>query len=277
MQEVRGKVAVVTGGGSGIGRGMALAFAGAGMHVVLADIEGAAAEAVRKEVETRGVRGLAIPTDVSDRASVEKLAEETFRAFGGAHLLCNNAGVSVFGPLDQTSDADWRWVLSVNLEGVIHGIQAFVPRMRDARSGGHVVNTASIAGHAGFPGLGVYCTTKFAVVGLSEALRQDLAPHGIGVSVLCPSFVKTRIAESTRNRPGRLGGPGELPGQAGALLQQIGMEAEEVGRLVLEAVQADELYIFTHPETRAVIEQRYQNLLSAYDAIAARSACRNEA
>lgn len=270
MENVEGKVAVVTGGGSGIGRGMALAFAEAGMHVVVADIEEAAAESVREEVTARGVRGLALRTDVADRAALETVAEKTFAELGGAHVLCNNAGVSVFGPLDQTSDADWRWVLSVNLEGVIHGLQAFLPRMRAQGQGGHVVNTASMAGQIATPGLGVYTTTKFAVVGLSESLRIELAPHGIGVSVLCPGFVRTRIAESGRNRPQHLGGAQLPPAGMGAALEQIGIDPLEVGRHVLDAVRANQLYVFTHPGTKQFVELRFRAILAAFDAAAAR-------
>jgi NAD(P)-dependent dehydrogenase (short-subunit alcohol dehydrogenase family) len=271
MQDLKGKVAVVTGGGGGIGRALALAFADEGMHVVAADLDLAAAEAVRDEVSSRGVRGLAVHADVADRASVEALASRCFEEMGGVHVLCNNAGVSVFGSVDHVAEADWRWVLSVNLEGVIHGIQAFVPRMRDAAQGGHIVNTASIAGQVGRPGLGIYSTTKFAVVGLSEALRGEVAPYGIGVSVLCPDLVRTRIAESARSRPLHLGGPETRARGAEYWIQQHGINAGLVGRAAVDAVRGNELYVFTHPENRRGVEQRYRAVFAAFDVAEARA------
>lgn len=270
MEDVAGKVAVVTGGGAGIGRSMALAFADAGMHVVVADVEEAAAEAVRKEAESRGVRAIASRTDVSDLSQMEALAERTARELGGCHLLCNNAGVAVSGPLDTMTAADWRWVLGVNLDGVVHGLLAFLPAMRDAGQGGHVVNTASLAGHIGAPGLGIYCTTKFAVVGLSESLRADLAPHGIGVSVLCPAFVKTGIGRSERNRPAHLGGPRPTPQGFQDFVEQTGIDVEPIGRIVLDAVRAGDFWIFTHPEVKALVESRFQGIAAAFDAVPAR-------
>jgi NAD(P)-dependent dehydrogenase (short-subunit alcohol dehydrogenase family) len=269
VQDVRGKIAVVTGGGSGIGRSMALAFADAGMHVAVADVEDAAAQAVCKEIAARGVRGLAVRTDVADPAAVDALADRVWRDLGGCHLLCNNAGVFVSGPLDTMTAADWRWVLSVNVEGVVNGLLAFVPRMRDAKREAHVVNTASMAGQIGAPGLGVYCATKFAVVGLSESLRADLAPHGIGVSVLCPAFVKTRIAQATRNRPVPLGGPRGGPDPLAAFVD-AGIDVAPVGRAVLDAVLANDFWIFTHPEAREWVEQRLQGILEAFDGVPAR-------
>ena len=272
MENLAGKVAVVTGGGSGIGRGMALAFAEAGAHVVVADLEAEAAEAVAAEVEAQGVRSLAVRTDVSQRAALETLAEKTFAELGAAHVLCNNAGVSVFGPIDEASDDDWRWVLSVNLEGVIHGVQAFVPRLKRQGQGGHIVNTASMAGHMIAPGLGVYCTTKFAVVGLSEALRVELGLQGIGVSVLCPGPVKTRIMEAARNRPAELGGPQLPPPGGNEVLDQMGIDPLDVGRMVRAAIERDDLYIFTHPELRNFVEARAQQIANAFDAETARRA-----
>ncbi len=272
MENLAGKVAVVTGGGSGIGRGMALAFADAGMNVVLADVDTDAAEAVRGEVEERGARALVVRTDVAERDALETLAEKTFAELGAAHLLCNNAGVTVVGPMHQASDEDWRWVLSVNLEGVIHGIQAFVPRLKRQGQGGHIVNTASMAGHMIAPGLGIYTTTKFAVVGLSESLRVDLGLHGIGVSVLCPGLVKTRIMDAARNRPDRLGGPHPLPPEAGETLDRLGIDPICVGRAVRRAVERNDLYIFTHPEMKHFAELRYRQIVAAFDAAASESA-----
>ncbi len=205
MRELSGKVAVVTGGGSGIGQGMVVAFAQAGMHVVIADIDLPAAEKVAAEASALGVKALAVATDVTKRGSVEALAERVYGELGAAHLLCNNAGVAVFGQLDAMTDHDWRWVLDVNLEGVVNGLQAFLPRMKAQSGEKHIVNTASVAGIAAFAGLGVYVATKYAVVGISESLRAEGESYGLGVSVLCPGVVRTRIFESERIRPAALG------------------------------------------------------------------------
>jgi NAD(P)-dependent dehydrogenase (short-subunit alcohol dehydrogenase family) len=274
MQALAGKVAVVTGGGSGIGRGMALAFADSGMHVALADVDLPAAERVRAEVEQRGVRGLALRIDVSSRAEVEVLAEKTFAELGGAHLICNNAGVAIVGPLDAMSDADWHWTLAVNLDGVVHGLQAFLPRLRAQGQGGHIVNTASMAGHFCVAGLAAYHTTKFAVVGLSEALELELTPHGIGVSVLCPGLVRTQIFDAGRNRPTRFGGLRPPDPNAVAMLDQLGIDPERVGREVRDAVVRGDFYIFTHPEMRSLVDARFARIQAAFDAATAREAAR---
>ncbi len=267
MRELEGKVAVVTGGGSGIGRGMVLAFAEAGMHTVVADIEVDAAVKVCDEVAGRGARAIAVRVDVADLDSVRALCDETWGAFGAAHVLCNNAGVAVFGSIDEMTAQDWRWVLDVNLEGVVNGLQAFLPRMLAQDGEKHVVNTASIAGMAAFPTLGVYTATKYAVVGISETLRQEAASRGCGVSVLCPGAVTTRIGESGRNRPdGLRTGAEDPPSEMQGRLADTGMDPLEVGRIVREAVRNDELYIFTHPETRAMVEARFRDIMSAFDA-----------
>jgi NAD(P)-dependent dehydrogenase (short-subunit alcohol dehydrogenase family) len=270
MRELRGKVAVVTGGGSGIGRGMALAFADAGMHVVVADIEPTAADKVAAELAPKGVKAIAVQADVTRREAVEVLAERTYRDFGAAHVLCNNAGVAVFGTLDETRDTDWRWVLSVNLEGVVNGLQAFLPRMKAQAGPKHVVNTASVAGIAALPGLGVYTATKYAVVGISETLRLEGPRYELGCSVLCPGAVSTNIMTSERNRPGDLGQSkpfaGLSGGGAGADLLRLGRDAEWVGRRVRAAVENDEAYIFTHPETRAFLERRVEAMRAGFDA-----------
>ncbi len=271
MRDVAGKVAVVTGGASGIGRALALRFAQDGMNVVIADVEDEPSAKVREEIEACGVRGLALHTDVTKRAALEKLAERTFSEMGGAHVLCNNAGVGVGGPLEDMTDDDWRWVLGVNLDGVIHGLQAFIPRIIDQNQGGHIVNTASMAGMFAAPGLGVYNTTKFAVVGLSETLRLDLAPHNIGVSVLCPGWVRTGIVDSNRNRPDALAHTVDRVDQleeARTLIDQ-GIDPSEVAARVAHAVARDEAYIFTHPEMRAWVETRFAAIMAGFDTAAA--------
>ncbi len=272
MEEFRGRVAVVTGGGGGIGKAMALAFAEHGMNVVIADVDMDAAVTVVAQVEAKGVRAITVKTDVSDRASVQELADTTKREFGGTHVLCNNAGVVTFKFAQDMTEQDWDWVLGVNLYGVIHGIEAFLPGMVTAGEGGHIVNTASIAGlvPAATPGIIAYTTAKYGVVGLSEALRIDLAEHNIGVSVVCPGGVRSRIGEAGRNRPEQFGGPevsAMLPGDGG--LPQTMIEPEDLAARILKAVKNDELYVLSHPETQPALEARFAGLLEAFDAIPA--------
>jgi NAD(P)-dependent dehydrogenase (short-subunit alcohol dehydrogenase family) len=265
MRDLSGRVAVVTGGGGGIGRGMALAFAEAGMHVVVADIDAEAAEGVAEELTSETVNGLALCVDVTRKEDVDALAERAYAEFGAVHLLCNNAGVTTFGLMGRdVSDDDWRWVLAVNLEGVINGIQAFLPRMQAQEGEKHVVNTASIAGMNPSPLIAPYVASKYAIVGISETLRLEGAGSQIGCSVLCPGNVKTQIVESQRNRQERFGERGEAnPMIAKAI--EAGVDPLWVGRLVRRAVIDDELYVFTHAETREAVEQRFRGILAAYD------------
>ncbi|MGH7308636.1 MAG: SDR family NAD(P)-dependent oxidoreductase, partial [Candidatus Rokuibacteriota bacterium] len=199
-----GRVGVVTGGGSGIGRALAEALAREGMRLVVADVDESGMAATVAAIRAGGGEAIAVRTDVSDLEQVRALADRAWAAFGGVHVLCNNAGVAVWGGLETATQRDWQWVLGVNLWGVIHGLLAFLPRMIDQGQGGHVVNTASMAGLIASQGLGVYNTSKYAVVGLSETLAKDLRPYGIGVSVLCPMGVATGIQTSERNRPAHL-------------------------------------------------------------------------
>ena len=267
MRELDGRVALVTGGGSGIGRGIAIALAGAGMRVVVADIEPDAAAAVAAEL---GAGASAETVDVSDPASVEALAEHCDERYGGVDVLCNNAGVLGITALGSESLDNWRWIIDVNLLGVAYAINAFVPRMlaRVTESGGeaHVVNTASMAGLRAGDGwdLSAYGASKFAVVSMSRNLRGELAGSGIGVSVLCPGGVDTRIWQAGRNRPADHGGPEELEPPERLLAQrEIGPLA--VGRHVLRAILEDQLYIITHTERREQIAEHAQELLGAFD------------
>jgi NAD(P)-dependent dehydrogenase (short-subunit alcohol dehydrogenase family) len=204
VESFKGKVAVVTGGGSGIGRALVLALAHEGARVVIADLDEAAMDVVGRQVRAQGAEALTVRTDVTELGQVQALAERVFKTFGAVHVLCNNAGVAAWGGLERATHRDWQWVLGVNLWGVIHGVEAFVPRMIAAGEPGHIVNTASMAGLIASQGLGVYNTSKYAVVGLSETLAKDLKPYRIGVSVLCPMGVETRIRESERSRPAAL-------------------------------------------------------------------------
>jgi NAD(P)-dependent dehydrogenase (short-subunit alcohol dehydrogenase family) len=258
MNEWKDRVAVITGAGSGIGRGMALAFAQAGLDVVIADIDLDAAERVANEVEALGRRSLAQQVDVVDRSAVVALAEHAFESFGAVHVLCNNAGVTTFGLMcEGIPEADWDWVLAVNLHGVVHGLEAFLPRMRDVAGRKHVVNTASIAGIGPSPLVGPYSASKHAVVGLSETLRAEGQGHQISCSVLCPSNVNTGIVDADRNRQTDFGGPSGAGNDMIAAHVAQGLDPLRVGEMVRQAVFDDIPFIFTHADTRQIIEDRY--------------------
>ena len=205
MKEFKGKVAVVTGAASGIGRALADRSVQEGMKVVLADVEVEALAKTEAGLKSSGATVLAVPTDVSQARDVAALAQKTLEVFGAVHLLCNNAGVGTEAAIWESTLEEWEWVMGVNLWGVIHGVRAFVPHMLAQDTECHIVNTASMAGLISGPGLGAYKVTKHAVVSLSETLYHELAERGarVGVSVLCPGIVNTRIMESARNRPGR--------------------------------------------------------------------------
>jgi NAD(P)-dependent dehydrogenase (short-subunit alcohol dehydrogenase family) len=212
---------------------------------------------------------------VADAESVERAAQAAFDAFGNVHVVCNNAGVAAGGGIDHISLDNWRWVIDVNLMGVLHGIKSFLPHIRAHGEGGHIVNTASMAGMQGGLGFSPYGASKFAVVSMSEGLGLQLKPHGIGVSVLCPSYVRTRIGESGRNRPERYGQsrPLDPASPAAAMVAEIarqleaGLEPDAVAARVLAAIQNDELYIFTHPGMRAEVEARFAAILAAMDRV----------
>jgi len=276
MQDLEGRVAVVTGGGSGIGAALARAFAFHGMDVVVADIDAAGAEQVAADARAAGRRALAVQVDVSKLASVEALAERSYRELGGCHVLCNNAGVIVVGSLESRTAKDWEWVLGVNLWGVVHGLLAFLPRMLAQPGPKHIVNTASTAGLIPTPGVGVYATAKYAVVGLSEHLRMDLAKHEIGVSVLCPGGVQTQILRSERNRPAELGTPRVSPDDLRRMATGEERHPEEmqppeaIAAAVLEGIQGNDAYIFTHPHYRSRVEARCAELMRGFDRADAR-------
>jgi NAD(P)-dependent dehydrogenase (short-subunit alcohol dehydrogenase family) len=266
MESLRDKVAVITGGASGIGRAVAVRTAAEGMKVVLADIEEPALEATARALTAAGADVLAVVTDVSDASSVQALRDRALQHFGGVHLVHNNAGVGVGGPIWEVTEEEWRWILGVNLWGVVHGISAFVPVLLE-QGEGHVVNTASIAGLSSTPGLGPYTATKHAVVAMSESLFKDLRAAGapIGVSVLCPGFVQTGIAQSDRNRPDWA--PEHDPQSAGersSFIQAMvdaGIEPQTVADRVVDAVRDGTFYILTHPEMKPAIALRHQDIL----------------
>ena len=257
--DLRGKAAVVTGGASGIGRALAIRFAREGANVVVADLDAAGMESVAAEARGLGVKALTVRTDVSELPQVEALATRAFEAFGSVHLLCNNAGVAAWGGLESASHRDWQWVLGVNLWGVIHGVEAFVPRMIARGEPGHIVNTASMAGLVASKGLGVYNTSKYAVVGLSETLAKDLKPYRIGVSVLCPMGVQTRIRESERNRPAALRNERAEGGEPVELIGRY-LASDTVAEMVLAAIRSNELYVITHDEALEPLRRRAERL-----------------
>jgi NAD(P)-dependent dehydrogenase (short-subunit alcohol dehydrogenase family) len=272
MRELRGKVAFITGGGSGIGFGIAKCAADQGMKVAIADVR---LDHLEQGVATLLAAGAVVhgmQVDVADAAAMERAAEETVRVFGKVHLVCNNAGVSVFGPMDVATMDDWRWMMGVNVDGVINGIQSFIPRLKAHGEGGHIVNTASMAGLIIGPGMGLYSASKFAVVGLTTSLRYDLAPHGIGVSVLCPGFVRSNIHEAVKSRPKHLAETGypvteeDMKRLDGVL--SVGMDPLEVGAHVIAGVRENRQYIFPHAEFRDELRAVMEELLAALPEVA---------
>ena len=274
MRDLGGKVAVVTGAASGIGRALATRFAAEKMKVVLADVEEGPLAAFETELRATGAGVLAVRTDVQDGAAVAALAARTIEHFGGAHVVCNNAGVGGgAGPLWTLTEADWAWTLGVNLWGIVHGIRAFVPGMIE-RGLGHVVNTASIAGLVSPALMGPYVASKHAVVALSEVLARDLQLAGspVKVSVLCPGFVRTRIAESHRNRPAHQANKTEkAPGEkaeASPAAQMVRDAVEggtapdaAVAASVVEAIADERFYVLPHPELTGAVKYRMDDIL----------------
>lgn len=274
MQDFKGKTAVVTGAGSGIGRSLATTFASEGMNVVVVDIEAGPANETAALVRALGVKALALTCDVSNRQQVYALADRAFSEFGSVNLLCNNAGVVRFAPLSCYTDADWDWTVGVNLYGVIHGVQAFLPRLLAQGSEAHIVNTASISGLVPefVNGLGAYTTTKYGVVAISETLHQELAGTNVGISVLCPGSVATNIGSSTRNRPAELGGFDPAKNaptrRAGAPPSGREIQPAEAAWLVLQGVRGRHLYILTDPAARGWVEERFEHILADFDWVA---------
>jgi NAD(P)-dependent dehydrogenase (short-subunit alcohol dehydrogenase family) len=275
MDQFKGKTAFVTGGASGIGLALCRAFGRRGMNVVIADVETAACAEAVETLRGEGIRAIGPECDVSDRDSLVQAAARAFSEFGQVHILCNNAGVSRAGPLEQVAPSDWDWVIGVNLKGLIHGLQVFLPHMKAHGEDGHIVNTASMNGVAGAALAGPYCATKFATVGISEVLAAELAGSPIGVSVLCPSWVKTRMLDNGRNRPAQFGGPIALSLDGGnaernrryAQALASGLDPAVVAQLVLDGIEARRLYIFTHADRRNDIERRFDAMMHGFDAM----------
>jgi NAD(P)-dependent dehydrogenase (short-subunit alcohol dehydrogenase family) len=269
MQELKGRTAIVTGAASGIGLGIAKALAGAGMNLVLADMQKDRLDAAQREIEALGVKAVGVLVDVSNADSVAAAGRAAEQAFGKLHIAVNNAGVAMHGTrVEDVGVNEWNWVIGVNMLGVINGIRTFVPMIRRHGEGGHVVNTASISGFFIRNGRnqGAYSMTKYAVVALSEALEQEVADAGIGVSVLCPGAVDTRIFASAATRPEQFGGAYTRPQQEtmrGAMGRGIAPDA--VGQRVLQAIQQNEFYVLTHAGERDAVKARHERIEAAFD------------
>ena len=264
-----GQNAVITGGASGIGLGIGSALGRLGATVVLADLDAEALKTRVGELEGEGIAAHGWVTDVTDVDSVAGLADFVERELGGCNMLFNNAGVAVFGPFISATIADWDFTMGVNFQGVVNGLRAFVPAMVQ-RGSGHIVNTASMSGLIGMENLSVYCASKFAVVGLSESLRRELAPHGIGVTVLCPMVVDTPISEnSLRMRPVDLRND-EPPPEVTANLVGGVVPVEDVADMVVDAIRHTQPYVLTHAEQAPILHRRAARLSEAADRVAGR-------
>ena len=277
MKELAGKTAFVTGAASGIGLGIATAFAQAGAKVMLCDIEEAALSAALKQLRLTNVDVDGVKADVSLKAELVAAAEATTARYGKVHILVNNAGVGGGGPYGSWTEASWNWTMGVNLMATIWGIEIFGPLIEQHGEGGHIVSTASIAGLISGQST-AYNVSKYGVVALSEGLRRELAPRGIGVSVLCPGFIRTQIMNSRRNLPKRF--EGAVRAASGPLAEQInmirerisqGIEPNYVGELVREGVERDLPYIFTDLEFEPMIEARFAAIKQGFDHIRERN------
>ncbi|MFC2953453.1 SDR family NAD(P)-dependent oxidoreductase [Marinicaulis aureus] len=266
MKDFAGRTAFITGGANGIGLGLARALLAEGVKVAIADIRQNSIDDALDVLDNQEAIGLRM--DVSSREEFAEAADEAERRLGPVSLVFNNAGINLFQTIDESSYDDWDWVLGVNLHGVINGVQTFVPRMKERGKGGHVVNTASMASFLAGPVPGIYNCSKFAVRGLSESLRYSLAPHGIGVSALCPGLVKSHIFASDDIRPDKLGARGKPVDKAFnvqlAKVHDSGMNPDEVAAKTLEGIREDKFYIFPHPEFRDELREVFDEIIADY-------------
>jgi NAD(P)-dependent dehydrogenase (short-subunit alcohol dehydrogenase family) len=272
METFGGKTAFVTGGASGIGLALARAFLAEGMNVMLADIEEPALTAALASLSNHGPRVKGAVCDVSRREMLESAAADAMTAFGKVHILCNNAGVSRAGLAERVALSDWSWVVGVNLMGAVHGIDIFLPHMKAHGEEGHIINTASISGLLPSALAGPYAATKAGIIGLSEVLADELAGSNIGISVLCPSWVRTRMVDNGRNRPDRFGGAFTLAEDTENAVRnarflaaaQTGTDPDQVAALVLRAIRENRLYVFTHADCKAAVATRFTRILDDF-------------
>ncbi|SER20089.1 SDR family NAD(P)-dependent oxidoreductase [Sphingobium sp. YR768] len=266
MLQLSGRTAFVTGGANGIGLGVARALLAEGCKVAIADIREDAIAAALKTLDNQDVIG--VPLDVASRSGFADAADRAEGKLGPVSLLFNNAGINLFQTIDESSYDDWDWVMGVNLHGVINGVMTFAPRMKAAGQGGHIVNTASMASFLCGPAPGIYNTTKFAVRGMSESLRYSLAPHGIGVSVLCPGLVKSHIYASDEIRPAALSANAKPVDGAAvdrlAQIHQFGMEPDVIAARTIDGIRENRFHIFSHPEFRDELDTLFGEILADF-------------
>ncbi len=265
MKDVQNKVAFITGAASGMGLGMARAFSAAGMKVMLGDIQKDPLDAAVAELKGLGRDVAGVVVDVTDRDSVFAAAQATVDAFGKVHVCVNNAGVGADGSAEDTSEKNWRWTIDVNMWGVVWGLQAFMPLIKEHGEGGHVINTASMAGMFSWKNLSAYNASKYAVVAMSETAMAEHTDDNIGVSVLCPGVVNTNLGTSARNRGDDYGGSTDKKSEQMVAMLKKGLNPDVVGEQVLEAIIDDQPYIFTDPGLRSWVENRFERILAGYD------------
>jgi len=267
MKNIEGKVAFITGGANGAGFGMAQVFSKNGMKVVIADIR---QDSLDRAMSHFGHNPNVHPIrlDVTDREGFARAADETEKVFGKVHIVCNNAGINLFVPIEECTYNDWDWVMGVNFGGVVNGVQTFVPRIRKHGEGGHIVNTASMAAFLPSALAGIYTASKYGVRGLSEALRLSLYPYNIGVSVFCPGLINSMIYESEKLRPEQLASPENTTRSQQTMnilpeIHKAGMDPEEVGEKVLAGIRRNDLYIFSHPEFKDELREISDEVLDS--------------
>lgn len=267
MKNVEGKTAFITGGASGAGFGMAKVFSRNGMKVVIADIR---RDSLDRAMETFNNNPDIHPVelDVTDREAFARAADETERVFGKVHIVCNNAGINLFVPIEECTYNDWDWVMGVNFGGVVNGLQTFIPRIRKHGEGGHIVNTASMAAFLPAASAGIYTAAKFGVRGISESLRLSLYKYNIGVSVFCPGLINSTIYESEKVRPAKLRSPENTAKNQKFMdklpeIHKFGMDPEEVGEKVLAGIKKNSMYIFSHPEFKEEMKELFDIALNS--------------
>jgi NAD(P)-dependent dehydrogenase (short-subunit alcohol dehydrogenase family) len=272
MRSFNGRTAFITGGASGFGLALAQELAALGMNIMIGDIDEAALQSAVSALRATGACVGAVLCDVTERASMVATAEQTRARFGNVHLLCNNAGVLVAGSGDQLSPGDWDWIFAVNVMGVVNGLAAFLPGMLAHGEDAHVLNTASYAGLMGFAYSGPYCATKSAVVALTEAVRSELETTPIGVTALCPNFMRTPFFSSGTKRQARFGGPKDVWSTVNndtreqlSREMEAGLDPAAIARIAIAGIRDNRFIVVTHPEGRALLEQRYEDLMQSYD------------